>query len=102
MVYVYFADCSLCAYITNCYGLQGDGLDAHVKDPGVHDIDEPEFSILKQRVARRIVSEGLNVDKLDIAALTKVRPTPLVLTCCMLLTDALPCSAIQWRMCSPV
>ena len=53
--------------------MQGDGLDAHVKDPGVHDIDEPEFSILKQRVARRIVSEGLNVDKLDIAALTKVR-----------------------------
>lgn len=39
----------------------------------MHDIDEPEFSILKQRVARRIVSEGLNVDKLDIAALTKVR-----------------------------
>ena len=58
--------------------MQTDGLDAHVKDPGVHDIDEPEFSILKQRVARRIVAEGLNVDKLDIAALTKVRPsTPL-------------------------
>jgi hypothetical protein len=52
--------------------LQGDGLEAHVKEPGVHDIDEPEFSILKQRVARRIVAEGLNVDKLDIAALTKV------------------------------
>jgi Limiting CO2-inducible proteins B/C beta carbonyic anhydrases len=41
-----------------------------------HDVNDPEFSILKQRLARRIIQEGLSDDdiqRMDIADLTKAR-----------------------------
>jgi hypothetical protein len=38
-----------------CLGdLQKEGLDCNCKEPGVHDPLEPELTILKQRLARRI------------------------------------------------
>ena len=62
------------ALITALGAFQADGVEAHAKEAGNHDADEPEFSILKHRLGRRIVSEGLSVDKLDIASITRVRP----------------------------
>ena len=41
-----------------------------------HDVNDPEYSILKQRLARRITQEGLSdddVQRMDIADLTKAR-----------------------------
>nr|QKY15116.1 low-CO2-inducible chloroplast envelope (LIP) [Polytomella parva] len=42
------------------------------KVPGVHDPLEPEYSILKQRLARRIRYESQDASKLDLVSLTKI------------------------------
>jgi hypothetical protein len=46
--------------------LKADGMDKHTSAPGVHDPLEPEFSILKQRLARRLKHEGADASKLDL------------------------------------
>jgi hypothetical protein len=40
--------------------------------PGVHDPLDPEYSILKQRLARRARYEKLDVSKLDLVSITKL------------------------------
>ena len=52
--------------------IKATGLEAQTKQPGVHDPLDPEFSILKQRLARRIRFEGLAVEDMDLVQLTKV------------------------------
>jgi len=52
--------------------IKESGLDQQVKKPGVHDPLDPEFSILKQRLARRIRYEGLDIDEMDLVEMTKV------------------------------
>ncbi len=43
-----------------------------VQVPGVHDPLDPEYSILKQRLARRARYEKVDVSKLDLVAITKL------------------------------
>lgn len=55
--------------------IKSDGVDANCKVPGVHEPLDPEFSIFKQRLARRMRYEGTSEDavkKLDLVELTKI------------------------------
>ena len=45
-------------------------MDAAVRAPGLHDPIEPEYSILKQRLARRIRYEKLDPQLMDLPSLT--------------------------------
>jgi len=66
---------SACGALIACLGdLKKDGLDKSLKSPGVHDPLEPEYSILKQRLARRAAFEGLqpaDMSLVDITALAE-------------------------------
>ncbi|KAL6757838.1 limiting CO2 inducible protein [Haematococcus lacustris] len=66
------ATSSACGALIACTGdLKKDGLEAASQVPGVHDPLEPEYSILKQRIARRLRHEGADSSKLDLVAVTK-------------------------------
>jgi hypothetical protein len=54
--------------------IQAGGLEASCSQPGRHDPLDPEYSILKQRLARRIRYEGLSerVADLDLVEMTRV------------------------------
>ena len=53
--------------------IQTQGLQANCKIPGVHEPLDPEFTILKQRLARRLKYENReNVDELNLVDITKV------------------------------
>ncbi|KAL4436585.1 hypothetical protein ABPG75_003724 [Micractinium tetrahymenae] len=55
--------------------IRRDGLTSNCKIPGVHDARDPEFSILKQRIARRLRFEGASeetVGRLTLVDLTQV------------------------------
>ena len=55
--------------------IRRDGLEANCLQPGLHDPLDPEYSILKQRLARRIRYEGLTdgqVEALDLCEMTRV------------------------------
>ena len=55
--------------------IRRDGLEANCLQPGLHDPLDPEYSILKQRLARRIRYEGLSdeqVEALDLCEMTRV------------------------------
>jgi hypothetical protein len=43
-----------------------------LQTPGVHDPLDPEYSILKQRLARRARYEKVDVQKLDLVSITKL------------------------------
>lgn len=43
-----------------------------VQVPGVHDAIDPEYSILKQRLARRVRYEGLDPTQMDLVDITHV------------------------------
>ncbi|GLI71752.1 hypothetical protein VaNZ11_017071, partial [Volvox africanus] len=61
-----------CGALIACLGdLKRDGLEAHVRAPGVHDPLEPEYSILKQRIARRLAYEGVKPQEMDLVEITK-------------------------------
>eukprot|EP01025_Chloroclados_australasicus_P052758 TRINITY_DN6160_c0_g2_i1.p2 TRINITY_DN6160_c0_g2~~TRINITY_DN6160_c0_g2_i1.p2 ORF type:complete len:319 (+),score=63.53 TRINITY_DN6160_c0_g2_i1:142-1098(+) len=60
------------ALITALGAFKSDGVQSYLSDPGNHDIDEPEFSILKQRLARRMAGEGVDIGNLDVAGITKL------------------------------
>ncbi|KAI7841811.1 hypothetical protein COHA_004534 [Chlorella ohadii] len=63
---------SACGALIACTShLKSEGLDANLKTPGVHDPLEPEYSILKQRLARRLKHEGADEARLDLVAVTK-------------------------------
>ncbi|KAF5842133.1 Bestrophin, RFP-TM, chloride channel-domain-containing protein [Dunaliella salina] len=59
---------ALCACLAQ---LQAEGLDPNCKTPGVHEAEDPEYSILKQRLARQLKSEGCKVEDLDLVSITK-------------------------------
>jgi len=59
---------ALCACLND---FKKDGLEANCKVPGVHDPLEPEYSILKQRLARLLKKENCNVADLDLVSITK-------------------------------
>jgi hypothetical protein len=52
--------------------LQGEGLDRNLKIPGVHDPLDPEFTILKQRLARRVQYENQDPRRMDLAGMTSL------------------------------
>lgn len=52
--------------------LKSEGLNTNLKLPGVHDPLDPEFTILKQRLARRIKYEQLDVSTMNLASMTAV------------------------------
>ncbi|KAG2425312.1 hypothetical protein HXX76_013729 [Chlamydomonas incerta] len=55
-----------------CMGdLKRDGLEVNCKQPGVHDPLEPEYSILKQRIARRLAYEKINPLDCSLVDMTK-------------------------------
>jgi Limiting CO2-inducible proteins B/C beta carbonyic anhydrases len=90
------------ALITALGAFKADGLEAHVKNPGVHDIDEPEFSILKQRIARRVAAEGIDVDKMDIASITKVAERTITSDLEFLIENAVDTNKADYAVCTGV
>ncbi|KAG2452129.1 hypothetical protein HYH02_003161 [Chlamydomonas schloesseri] len=61
-----------CGALIACMGdLKRDGVEANCKQPGVHDPLEPEYSILKQRIARRLAYEKINPLDCSLVDMTK-------------------------------
>ncbi|CAL8468509.1 g8049 [Coccomyxa elongata] len=55
--------------------IKATGIKANCKKPGVHEALDPEYSILKQRLARRMRYEGMteeDVEKMDLVQITKI------------------------------
>lgn len=62
-----------CGALMKCmHDIKSEGLEVNKKVPGVHDPVDIEYSILKQRMARSICSEGLDVQKMDLVDVTKL------------------------------
>ncbi|GLC33492.1 hypothetical protein PLESTB_000080900 [Pleodorina starrii] len=62
-----------CGALQKCLiELKAEGVEAAVRSPGLHDPLEPEYSILKQRLARRIRYEKTDVSVLDLPSLTQI------------------------------
>ncbi|KAF5838159.1 hypothetical protein DUNSADRAFT_3284 [Dunaliella salina] len=59
---------ALCACLAD---FQKDGVEANCRVPGVHDAENPEYSILKQRLARQLKSEDCDPSKLDLVSITQ-------------------------------
>jgi hypothetical protein len=61
-----------CGALLGCLGtFKAEGLDPSCLKPGVHDPLDPEFTILKQRLARRLKHEGVDPSTLDLVSVTK-------------------------------
>jgi len=62
-----------CGALSKVLGeLKAEGLERNLKIPGVHDPLDPEFTILKQRLARRVKYEGQDPARMDLAGMTSV------------------------------
>ncbi|KAG2490704.1 hypothetical protein HYH03_010865 [Edaphochlamys debaryana] len=62
-----------CGALQKCLvELKAEGIDAACRSPGLHDPLEPEYSILKQRLARRVRYEKLDIALMDLPSLTQV------------------------------
>lgn len=69
------ASCACGALIGSLVQIKEAGLASSCKKPGVHDYADPELSILKQRLARRMRYEGWTeqqVQEMDLVDITKV------------------------------
>lgn len=67
------ASSSACGALIAVTGqLKAEGLEYATKAPGVHDPLEPEYSILKQRIARRMAYEKIDPSKSTLVDVTKV------------------------------
>ncbi|GAB4818999.1 hypothetical protein N2152v2_006045 [Parachlorella kessleri] len=67
--------CACGAIIKSLGDIKRDGLTCSCKPPGVHDPEDVELSVLKQRLARRLEFEGqtdASIEALDLAELTRV------------------------------
>jgi len=67
--------CACGALIKSWNEIRAEGLTCNCKIPGVHDAVDPEYSILKQRIARRLRHEGEtdeSVQNLTLTDITKV------------------------------
>eukprot|EP00878_Enallax_costatus_P000335 GHUV01000414.1.p1 GENE.GHUV01000414.1~~GHUV01000414.1.p1 ORF type:complete len:449 (+),score=146.99 GHUV01000414.1:109-1455(+) len=60
------------ALIKTMLDLKEEGVDAAVSSPGSHDPLEPEYSILKSRIARRIKYEKMDISSMSLVDITKV------------------------------
>lgn len=60
------------ALIKTMLDLKEEGVDAAVSSPGSHDPLEPEYSILKSRIARRIKYEKMDISGMSLVDVTKV------------------------------
>jgi len=63
------------ALIAACGQIRDNGLEPNVKRPGVHESQNPEYSILSQRLARRMQYEGTSSDavaNMNLVDMTKV------------------------------
>lgn len=60
------------ALIKTMLDLKEQGIDAAVSSPGAHDPLEPEYSILKSRIARRIKYEKMDISNMSLVDITKV------------------------------
>lgn len=60
------------ALIKTMLDLKEEGIDTNVSAPGSHDPLEPEYSILKSRIARRIKYEKGDVSEMSLVDITKV------------------------------
>lgn len=60
------------ALIKTMLDLKEEGIDAAVSSPGSHDPLEPEYSILKSRIARRIKYEKMDISGMSLVDVTKV------------------------------
>ena len=69
--------------------LKRDGLEANCKQPGVHDPLEPEYSILKQRIARRLAYEKINPLDCSLVDVTKAAERVISAVSARLLRPAL-------------
>lgn len=90
------------ALITALGAFQADGVDAHAKEAGNHDAEEPEFSILKHRLGRRIVSEGIAVDKLDVASITRVAERTITSDLEFLIERAVDTKKADYAVCTGI
>lgn len=62
-----------CGALIKCLkDLKTEGIEVNKRMPGVHDPVDIEYSILKQRMARSICAEGLDIAKMDLTDITKV------------------------------
>jgi hypothetical protein len=62
-----------CGALAKALGeLKAEGYECNCKVPGVHDPLDPEYSILKQRLARRARYEKLDTGKLDLVEITRL------------------------------
>ncbi|EFN54502.1 hypothetical protein CHLNCDRAFT_8980, partial [Chlorella variabilis] len=67
--------CACGALIKATNEIKSEGLTCNSKVPGVHDFADPEMSVLKQRIARRLFHEGAtdeSVQGLTLVDVTKV------------------------------
>ncbi|KAJ9521624.1 hypothetical protein QJQ45_008967 [Haematococcus lacustris] len=62
-----------CGALQKCLNeLRAEGSEDNCKVPGVHDPLDPEYSILKQRLARRARYERVDTAQLDLVSITKL------------------------------
>ena len=62
-----------CGALIKCLEeLQSEGIDNNIKSPGVHEPDDVEYSILKQRLARMIKKKNIDVNSMNLADITKL------------------------------
>ncbi len=60
-----------CCSSPQCLGdLKSKDLSELVQQPGEHDALNPEYSILRSRLARRLLHEGIDTSKLDLVSVT--------------------------------
>uniref|UniRef100_A0A6U2J374 Limiting CO2-inducible protein B/C beta carbonyic anhydrase domain-containing protein n=1 Tax=Chlamydomonas euryale TaxID=1486919 RepID=A0A6U2J374_9CHLO len=62
-----------CGALAKCLGeLKAEGYEAACRVPGEHDVLDPEYSILKQRLARRLRYEKADMSTMTLEGLTAV------------------------------
>lgn len=62
-----------CGALVKCLNeLKKEGIENNMKLPGVHEPDDVEYSILKQRLARIIHRKKLDILTIDLADITKL------------------------------
>jgi len=67
------ATSSACGALIAALGqLKAEGLESNIVKPGVHNADDPEYSILKQRIARRMLKEDVRPDNMNLVDITKI------------------------------
>jgi hypothetical protein len=92
-----------CGALIKCMlDLKAEGVDANVSSPGTHDPLEPEYSILKSRMARRIKYEKGDVQEMTLVDITKVAERVITtVSACAAAAVGLACSA-SWCRGMPV